>query len=71
MCGETRYNIIPQWWSLDLSTLGRRMAMRAMSPAAKADNAATTKAGELPPPNNWSHGPLPRDTITCSMKSNS
>lgn len=52
MCGETRYNIIPQWWSLDLSTLGRRMAMRAMSPAAKADNAATTKAGELPPPNN-------------------
>lgn len=51
-CGETRYNNIPQWWILDLSTFVRGMPSRAMSPAAKADKAATTKAGELPPPNN-------------------
>lgn len=39
-------------WALDLSTRDRGMAKMATSPLARAEIAATAKAGELPPPNN-------------------
>ena len=53
------------FWGLD-----RGIAKMAISPLAKAATAATAKAGEFPPPNSWSHGPLPRDTTTCSQNTN-
>lgn len=64
-----KYNIIPHSCILDFSNPDRGIAKRATSPPAMADIAATAKAGELPPPNNCSHGPLPTDTTTCSFKS--
>lgn len=56
---------------LDFSAgLDRGIAKMATSPLAKAATAAIAKAGELPPPNNESHGPLPRDTTTYQTQAN-
>lgn len=55
---------IPHLCVLALVILERGRAIMAISPLQNAATAATAKAGEFPPPNNWSHGPLPRDTIT-------
>ncbi|KAL6962341.1 hypothetical protein U1Q18_037298, partial [Sarracenia purpurea var. burkii] len=35
------------------------------TPLAKAAMAATTNDGRSPPSNNWSHGPIVRETINC------
>lgn len=43
----------------------RGIPKMAIIPAAKAANAPIAMAGEFPPPNSWSHGPLPRETTTC------
>lgn len=55
-------NMIPHTWLLGFGVPVRGIAKTAMSPLARAATAATAKAGEFPPPNSWSHGPLPKDT---------
>ena len=49
---------------MDLKELERFGSLSiAITPAARADKEARTNAGTLPPPNNSSQGPAPRDTI--------
>lgn len=65
---KSGYNEIPHVKDLGFWGIERGIAKMATSPLAKAATAATAKAGEFPPPNSWSHGPLPSDTTTCSKK---
>lgn len=63
--GKSRSNMIPHTGFLGFWEPVRGIAKTAMPPLTRAAIAATANAGEFPPPNNWSHGPLPKDTIIC------